>query len=354
MSLFDFGWSSDLDGRFSPYLTSGWQPARVVEEHRGGYRVHDGTTERPAVLAGRLRHEALVRSDLPAVGDWIAISLAPDDGPVLIQAVLPRTSAFVRKQAGSAWDEQVVAANVTALFLVSALNRDFNPRRIERYLVLARNADAEPVVILNKADLHPDPQAAVADVRAIAPDVAVLAVSAESGAGLEALAVYLGQGQTVALLGSSGVGKSTLVNRLTGREVNRVQAARDDDDRGRHTTTHRQLVLLPTGGVLVDTPGMRELALWDSQSGFEQTFQDVASLAASCRFHDCRHEGDAGCAVQAAIQADEFDAGRLESYRKLERELRYQERKADPELQRTEREHWKKLSKALKRRYRES
>jgi ribosome biogenesis GTPase len=295
----------------------------VVVEYQHIYRVVTEDGELLAVVAGRLRHRAAGRLDYPGVGDWVAIRLDPDSDRATIHGVVARKSQFVRKVAGSVVAEQVVAANVDVVLLVTSLDADFNPRRLERYLVLAHESGARPVIVLNKADLTDDLAGAVQVARSVGgPDVPIHVVSAPRDEGYEAVAAYLEPGRTVALLGSSGVGKSTIVNRLAGEELQRTQEVRTTDGRGRHTTTHRQLILLSDGGLLMDTPGMRELQLWDVDEGVEETFSDVEELATACRFPNCEHEGEPGCAVQAAIAEGRLTAERLASYQKLLAELR--------------------------------
>jgi ribosome biogenesis GTPase / thiamine phosphate phosphatase len=256
------------------------------------------------------------------VGDWVAARPLEGERKALIEAVLPRRSAFTRKEAWRRAAEQIVAANVDVVFLVSAFGAELNLRRIERYLTAAWDSGAEPVLVLNKSDRAADPAAEAAPVEAIALGVPVLPVSAMTGANVDALESYLGHGRTAALLGSSGVGKSTLVNRLAGREVMDTGGVRPDDERGRHTTTHRELVLLPDGrGLLLDTPGMRELQLWADEDALDTTFAEIADLAAACRFGDCSHAGEPGCAIHAALADGSLDEERWDSYRKLQREV---------------------------------
>jgi ribosome biogenesis GTPase / thiamine phosphate phosphatase len=295
-------------------------PARVVTEHRGAYRVHDGANERWAVIAGRLRHEATSPLDLPAVGDWVVLDETPDaEGRAMVQAILPRRTAFVRRAAGLDKKPQVVAANVDRVFLVSSLNRDFSPRRLERYLALARESGAEPVILLSKADLV-DPGPMIEEATAVARGVPIHASSSETGEGIDVVRAYLEGDATGVLLGSSGVGKSTLINRLLGEDRLATSPVRDDDDKGRHTTVRRELVVLPTGGIVIDTPGMREIGLWDTSSSLDETFDDVAAIAAGCRFTDCRHEKEPGCAVQRAIAEGSLPADRVASYKSLQKE----------------------------------
>lgn len=321
LTLEDLGWSDFFAAAFEPHARQGLVPARVIREGRGVYGVSTGGGELSATPSGRLWHGE-EGGGQPAVGDWVAVRLPtlPEE-PGLIRAILPRKSKFSRKAAGARTDEQVVASNVDTVFLMAGLDHDFNPRRIERYLTAAWESGAEPVLLLNKADLDAALDEHVREVEGISLGVPVHAISAKQGEGLEALAPYLGKGRTVSVLGSSGVGKSTLINRLLGSEVQRTGAVRASDERGRHTTTHRELFPLPGGGLILDTPGMRELQLWEADEGLGATFADIEELATECRFTDCGHNGEPGCAVEAAVAGGELAAGRLESWRKLQREL---------------------------------
>ena len=298
--LDSLGWTPALEDQFTPHAADGLEPARVAVEHRGAYLVYTARGEAQAELAGRLRHEAVERGELPAVGDWVAVT--PTD-PALVHAVLPRKTKFSRLAASDHGGtiEQVVAANVDVVFLVAGLDGDLNLRRLERYLALGWESGAEPVVVLTKADLCPDVEASVVEVELTAIGVPVHVVSNLTGEGVEELAPYFATGRTVAALGSSGVGKSSLLNRLAGEELMATGDVRADG-RGRHTTTNRQLLRLPAGGLFLDTPGMRELRLWESEEGLAQTFDDVAAAAALCRFTDCSHGGEPGCGVQAGAR----------------------------------------------------
>ena len=269
-----------------------------------------------------------------------------------IECILPRKTKLSRKVAGRELNEQIVAANVDTVFVVSSLNREFNLRRIERYLTLVWDSGATPVVLLNKADLCVEAGAQAREVKNIAPGIPVLLLSALQQEGVESVRNQICRGQTAAFVGSSGVGKSTIINALSGATSLRVQPVREDDDRGRHTTTLRQMIFLPGGGIVIDTPGMRELQLWDSEEGLSRAFEDISTLAENCKFRNCAHGGEPGCAVEAAILQCRLVPERLENYRKLQAELRFQERKTDPEMARQEKERWKKIHKAMRHKHR--
>jgi ribosome biogenesis GTPase len=326
--------------------------ARVVEEQRGLCRVvgdFDGWAE----VSGRFRHAAASAADFPVVGDWVVVAAEPGAHRGVIQRRLERRSTVSRKAAGRAVNEQVLAANVDTMFLVTAVAGDLNARRVERYLTLAWETAAMPVVVINKADLSEDASGVAADLRRRLPFVDVVLVSALTTDGLGALTPYLQPGATVVLLGSSGVGKSTLVNRLLGRDRQRVGGVRESDGKGRHTTRARQLVELPGGALLIDTPGIRELQPWVDETAVDGVFEEIVELAASCRFSDCRHADEPGCAVLDAAAAGTLDAGRLEHYRRLVREAAFEERKRNKAAAAEDKRRWKQIHQAQRARYRE-
>ena len=349
MSLIDYGWNDSWGAKLNEIGQGEGIAARVVAEHRELYRVHTGSEEISARISGRLRHEALCHADLPAVGDWVVVERGETGGEARIQAILPRASTFSRKAPGEKTDEQIVGANVDTVWIVSPLDAERNATRIERYLTLVWESGAAPAVVLTKSDLSDAPAGVVADLDQRLIAVPIHAVSARDGDGVSELDQYLSRGSTVALLGPSGAGKSTLINKLAGREVMRTAEVREIDGKGRHTTTHRQLVHLPTGGLLLDTPGMRELQLWSGEDGLEKSFADIEELAAHCRFGDCSHDSEPGCAVRAALESGDLLPERFESFGKLEKEIAYLERRQDLRADLEERQRWKEITKEYKR-----
>jgi ribosome biogenesis GTPase len=331
--LVSYGWSSWLQREFEPFAARGFVPGRVVEERRAHHRVVGDAGERLAVVGGALRREADAGAAWPTVGDWVALEVPPGAGAAVVRGVLERRSALVRRDVSGGGNRgQVLAAGVDVVLVVAAANLDFNPARIARYVALAWEGGAQPVVVLSKIDLADDADALVRAAEAAAPGAPVVAVSATEGVGLEALAPHLVPRATAVLVGSSGAGKSTLLNRLAGEDRQAVRAIREDDDRGRHTTTSRHLFALPSGALVIDTPGLREVGLWESADGVRAAFSDVEDVAASCRFRDCRHETEPACAVLAAVASGALASERLASWRKLVRELAFQARKADRRL----------------------
>ena len=351
MSLKRLGWNSYFAALWQGRERPEWLPARVISQQRGLWRIAGDFAECWAETAGTLRAAAETGGDWPAVGDWVAAEMLSGGGRPLIEEVLPRRSKFVRKVAGRRMEEQVIAANVDTAFVVMALDGDFNVRRLERYLAQCFESGAKSIVVLNKADDCGDLAARVAEVESIAAGVPIFSVSARTGDGVNALDTFLMPGQTIVLLGSSGVGKSTLVNHLLQREAQAVQSVRASDSRGRHTTTSRELFALPGGALLIDTPGLRELQLWGATEGVEQAFSDIEELAAQCKYGNCGHTTEPGCAVQAAIAEGRLDESRLENQRKLEREQEFLRRKIDPEAQKQEKDRVKVIHRGAKQKY---
>lgn len=343
------GWDATWASHFAAFEAEGFMPARVSLEHQHIYRVCTGHDEPLAQVAGRFRHRTEARQAFPAVGDWVALERPHGHARATIQAVLPRRSRFSRKSAGDVTEEQVVAANVDVVFLVSGLDHDFNLRRIERYLVTAREGGAAPVIVLNKSDVRGDLAETLDEVNRIAAGAPVHAISSLRREGLHVLEPYLLRGRTIALLGSSGVGKSTLINVLLGEQRLRTRSVREKDSRGRHTTTNRELIVLPQGALLIDTPGMRELQLWESETALEEAFDDIDALSAGCYFRDCRHDTEPRCAVKAAVERGDLPGERLSSYRRLHRELRHLDAKVDQHAATEEKRRAKIMHKGMRR-----
>jgi ribosome biogenesis GTPase len=351
--LAELGWDPEWEAAFHSYVPRGLQPARVAIEFNHIYRVYTGDGELRAELAGRVRHRAEGRHELAAVGDWVALKVPPSGRSGTIEAVLPRRSCFSRKAAGDVTVEQVVAANIDVVFLVMGLDHDFNVRRLERYLLLAFESGAVPVVLLSKADLAEHVEIQIAEVARLAPGTPVHAISARSGDGMDEFDHYLRPGRTGALLGSSGVGKSTLINVLIGSDLLPTREVRAHDSRGRHATRHRQLIVLPGRGLLVDTPGMRELQLWDVSEAMRETFDDIESLALQCHFTDCRHHREPRCAVKSAVESGQLSSSRLASYHKLQDELRSLEARREVRAQIEDKQRNRTLSRAIRQFYKE-
>ncbi len=347
-----FGWDAGWDAAFGQYARDGLVPARVAIEYNHLLRLYTARGDVQAQHAGRLLHEAAGRHAMAAVGDWVAVRTNPGERSATIEAILPRRSHFSRKAAGDLTEQQVVAANIDVVFIVMGLDGDYNPRRLERYLVMAAESGAAPQVLLSKADLTSDVAPQLAECQAVAPGVDVYAVSVRDGRGLERVRTALQAGQTGALLGSSGAGKSTLVNQLLGQDKLATAAVRASDSRGRHTTRHRQLVLLPGGGLLIDTPGMRELQLWAEPDAPQTSFEDIDALSANCHFSDCQHRTEPRCAVRAALAAGTLDAARLDSFHKLHAEARALGAKQDVRARVQSRAQAKTATRSMRQLYR--
>jgi ribosome biogenesis GTPase len=341
-----FGWTPDLALAHAPHAALGREPARVVAEDRGSYQLIGSGGDQRASVSGRFRHEAANDpSAYPAVGDWVAVEGGPT-GDAVIHALLPRRSALIRQAPGKRTEAQVLGANLDVVFVVASLNSDLNLRRLERYVTAAWESGAEPVILLSKADLGGDADGALLAVAEVGAGATVVVVSSFDGRGVDEVRERIKPGQTVAFVGSSGVGKSTLLNKLAGEERALVREVREDDARGRHTTTRRQLHLLPQGGLVLDTPGMREFSLWETD-GLEQTFTDIDEIVARCRFGNCQHNGEPGCAIAAALADGSLAPERLESWRKLVRESAHHERRVDALARAEERRKWKAIGKSV-------
>lgn len=345
--LESLGWSNSITDVEMDRL------ARVIAVQRDSYRISDGEIEYFSHLSGKFLNQAAASLDFPAIGDWVEVQKLKEEQKAVIHRILPRKSQFVRQAAGLKTEGQIVAANMDQVFIVNSLNHDVNVRRMERYILATYESGASPVIVLTKLD-ESSPEEVVritALVEEVAIGVPIIAISSMTGEGMDELTDYLQPHKTVALLGSSGVGKSTLVNKLYGQTVQETNDIREADSKGRHTTTHREMFILPNGSLLIDTPGMRELQLWDGDSAIDTTFQDVEALALDCRFTDCQHDTEPGCRVQEALKSGELSTERFQSYLKLQRELAFEKRKQDQKARLEEKGRWKKVSKELKSRY---
>ncbi|MEX2117699.1 MAG: ribosome small subunit-dependent GTPase A [Bacteroidota bacterium] len=350
MTLESLGWNPVFAEAFKAYEGRDLIPGRIALQHRTYYSILSEIGELRGEVTGKMEYLASGPQDLPAVGDWVVLHPRPEESTATIVDLLPRRTKFSRKVAGRKTEEQIVAANVDVVFIVSGLDHDFNLRRIERYLVLSRQSGANPVILLNKADLRDDHKEIRKAIALIAGDIPVILASALKDKGLDAIAHHLKPGCTGALLGSSGVGKTTIINHLLG-STRKTAEVRENDSRGRHTTSARELILLPSGGLLIDTPGMRELQLWGEAEGVDETFEDIEELERQCKFRDCSHDVEPGCEIRAALEKGILEPERYESYKKLLRELAYHNRKYNEVEQRKEKERIKKRTSQFKRNF---
>jgi ribosome biogenesis GTPase / thiamine phosphate phosphatase len=349
-NLEELGWDSFFQKNFHILNVPDSVPARVVSESKGSFRVYSQYGELTARISGKMRYHAEIEKQYPTVGDWVVIKPLINERKGIIHAILPRKSKFSRKVAGERTEEQIVSANIDTIFIVSGLDggRNLNLRRLERYLTLAWNSGATPVIVLNKFDLCPEIESYVQSVEDIAPGISIHPVSAKKRIGLGLLRNYLAKGNTAAFLGSSGVGKSALINALLGVEKQETGEVREDDRMGRHTTTRRELILLPGGGIVIDTPGMREIQMWAGEEDIQGAFHDIETLSKQCRFRNCRHNGESGCGVKAAIDLGDLDPSRLESYQKLQNELIYLASREEGSTRLYEKLKFKKIAKWAK------
>lgn len=327
MKLSKYGWNEKLEQDFKKYYELGMSPGRVFLENKNVYKVYTEIGEIEGKVSGKFQYETVGKDEFPAVGDWVAVAVREEEKSGTIHEVLKRSSCFSRKTVGAITEAQVIASNFNYVFIVTSLNLNFNLRRIERYLTIALNSGGIPVIILSKADLCENVEEKIQEVRDIAFGVEVYAISSLNGEGINDLLNLLQSGLTAAVVGSSGVGKSTLLNKLAGKNLMETSEIREEDSKGKHTTTKRQLFLLPSGGIIIDTPGTRELGLWDTKESFSDVFNDIEELSTQCKFRDCKHENEPGCNVKAALQSGILDEKRFESYKKLLRENIYIENK---------------------------
>jgi ribosome biogenesis GTPase / thiamine phosphate phosphatase len=342
MKFREYGWDDYFENHFDNLKQDGRFPGRIIREDRGIYKAVTDSGILPCMISGKMR----LNDEFPVTGDWVVMS--ETKGSYIIHGIIPRKTFFSRKEAGKTGDRQILAANMDFVFIMTSMNANFNVRRIERYLVLAKESGALPVIILSKADLAEDKDVLLSEVRKVASGSNVILISAKTGFGMEELSGYLTPGLTIAIFGSSGVGKSTLINRLLGEEALRTNEVRECDEEGRHTTTWRELVMLPCGAMIVDTPGLREVGISDVD-GIDGAFEDIMDIASGCKFRDCSHMNEPGCAVIAALDTGELDRNRYDSFLKLRKENDYFASRDDISAKLKEKQKRKKFSKMQKR-----
>lgn len=351
MNLNKLGFNAFFKKHFENCQLENVSAGRICAEHKGGYKLYSKDGELNAIISGKFRNNVKSKEDFPAVGDWVifeAVNGKNEGANAIIQGILPRKSKFSRKVAGKETQEQIIASNIDIAFVVCALNYDFNLRRIERYLSLVWQSGATPVIVLTKPDLCKDIQNKITEVSNVAFGVDIHVINNISADGIEVLQDYFNENKTVVLLGSSGVGKSSLINNLAHENIMKVSELRNNIDKGRHTTTHKQMFILPNGGLIIDTPGIRELQLWDVDDGVSQCFSDIETFSKSCKFADCTHQNEPGCAVREAIKANRLDEGRFENYIKIQKEQKYLSDRQTQSAAKVERDKWKSIHKQIK------
>ena len=349
MQLSDLGWDSFFENNFHQFKDRGFSALRILRENREKYIACNKTGEYSCEVTGKFRFGTENKSQFPTVGDWVAVEILPGEMKAMIHALLPRKSVFSRKVPGMVTEEQIVAANINTIFIVTGLDQNFNIQRIERFLSIVWESGAVPVILLNKADLCADANSRLQEVESIAIGADVYTLSASQQMGMEQVSKYISMGKTVAFLGSSGVGKSTIINSLTGTDRLKVNEVNEHSSRGRHTTTFRELIILPEGGMVIDTPGMREIQVWGDEEGLKQAFDDIEKLAENCRFRDCQHTKEPDCAVQEAIENGILAPERYRSYRKLKKEFAYLASRQAMKANAVERARWKEVSQFAKK-----